>query len=90
MVAALPSHVAAVLTVNVADAGVASALPSASVARTAKVWVPSASASVVNGVVQAANAAVSRRHWNVEPSSDAVKPNVGAFSWVVLPSAGRW
>ena len=42
--------------------------------------------SVVNGVVHAANAAASRRHWNVEPASDAVKPNVGAFSFVVAPA----
>ena len=75
-----------VSTVKAQVAGVGSMLPAPSMARTAKVCVPSASASVVNGVVQAANAAASRRHWNVEPSSDAVKPNVGAFSLVVLPS----
>jgi hypothetical protein len=38
--------------VKVRLAGVGSALPSASVARTSKVWVPSASVAEVKGVVQ--------------------------------------
>jgi hypothetical protein len=44
-------------------------LPSASVARTSKVWVPSASVAEVKGVVQSPYAAASRRHWNVEFAS---------------------
>ena len=57
-------------------------------ARTSKVCWPSARAAVVNGVVQAAKAALSMRHWNVEFASVEVKVKVGVLSLVVLPSAG--
>ena len=73
-------------TVKVRLAGVGSVLPAGSVARTSKVCGPSASADVVNGVVQAANAAASTRHSNVEPASVEVKVKVGR---VVVGRAAR-
>ncbi len=72
-----------VSTLNARLAGVGSVLPAVSVARTSNVCAPSASAAVVNGVVQAANAPASTRHWNVDPASVAVKENVGVLSLVV-------
>jgi hypothetical protein len=48
-------------------AGVGSAFPAASIARTSKVCAPAVSAAVVCGDVQDANAAVLTRHWNVNP-----------------------
>ena len=77
-----------VSTVKVRLAGVASTLPAPSMARTSKVCEPSDRAAVVKGVVQAANAAASKRHWNVEPASVEVKVKVGVLSLVVLPAAG--
>ena len=96
IVAFLPSHVAVgtvgtggvAVTVKVTEAGVASVLPATSVARTRKVCEPSPRAAVVNGVVHAANAAASTRHWNVESASVEVKANVGVLSFVVLEAAG--
>src|SRR3954454_24231625 len=64
---------ATVSMTKVCDAGVASWLPAASVARTSKVCVPSVSAAVVNGVAQLAKAAVSTRHWKLDPVSVEVK-----------------
>src|ERR671915_595182 len=70
---------AAVSTVIARLAGVASVLPAASVARTSNVCAPLASAAVVCGEVQAANAEVSTRHWNVAPAS-LENANVGVAS----------
>src|SRR4051794_2630348 len=66
-------------------AGVASLFPAASVARTSKVWLPSASAAVVCGLVQALQLPPSTRHSNVEPASDEWNVNAGV---AVLSSAG--
>src|SRR3954469_24910904 len=65
--------------------GVASLFPAASVARTSKVWLPSASAAVVCGLVQALQLPPSTRHSNVEPASDEWNVNAGV---AVLSSAG--
>src|SRR5438128_7044753 len=59
--------------VHVKLAGVASTLPAGSVARTWKVWLPSASALWLCGLVQAANAAPSSLHSKVLPALVAVK-----------------
>jgi hypothetical protein len=74
---------AATATVNDCVAGVASVLPAVSVARTAMPCMPSARALVVHGLVHAAQAPESSRHWNIEPLSLAVKANVGVLSVVV-------
>src|SRR5947207_1256593 len=66
-------------------AGVPSVLPAASVARTSKVWLPSASAAVVCGLVQAIQLPASTRHAKVELGSLELKANVGVAS---LSSAG--
>src|SRR5213080_3254380 len=58
-------------------AGVASLFPAASVARTSKVWLPSASAAVVCGLVQGLQLPPSTRHANVEPVSVELNANVG-------------
>jgi hypothetical protein len=50
------------------------------------VWLPSASAEYVFGVVHAVNAAPSRLHWNVEPGSVAEKSNVAPVA--VVRAAG--
>jgi hypothetical protein len=68
---------AAVSTVKLREAGVASTLPAVSVARMSNVWAPSASAESVRGDVQAVHAPPSTRHSNVEPASVAVKPKLG-------------
>ena len=49
-------------TVQVCVAGLASVLPAPSVARTAKVWLPSASEAVVCGLVQDVQLPPSTRH----------------------------
>ncbi len=74
---------AAVSTVNVWEAGVASVLPAASRARTSNVCDPSLSFAAVNGVVHAANAAPSTRHSNVALPSGDVNAKVGVLSFVV-------
>jgi hypothetical protein len=74
---------AAAATVNVRVAGVASTLPAASLARTENVCSPSARFVYACGEVQAANAAVSRRHSNVEPASVLVKPKDAEVAFVV-------
>ena len=72
-------------TVNVREAGVASTLPAASLARTANVCWPSARFVYACGEVHAANAALSRRHSNVAPGS-LVKANDAVF--VVMVPVG--
>jgi hypothetical protein len=52
----------AVSTANVLDAGVGSAPPDASLARTRKVWAPSGSSVNARGEAQGANGAASRLH----------------------------
>ena len=73
------------LTVNERLAGVAS-FPAGSVARTGEVWLPSLSAvCVLPGPEQGPKAAVSIRHWKVEPASLEENPNVGVVSLVEPP-----
>ena len=67
--------------VHVEDAGNASVLPAASVARTSNVWLPSPSAAVVCGLVHGAQLLLSTRHSNVEPVSLELKANVGVASF---------
>src|SRR4051812_39980340 len=61
--------------VKVKVAGEASMLPAASMARTFIVCLPFANDTVL-GEVQAAQAAASSLHWNVDPASSDVKVNV--------------
>jgi hypothetical protein len=63
-------------------AGVASAWPAASTARTRNVWAPDVSVEVVNGEEQVVNAPVSTEHWNVDGVSLDVNANVGVESFV--------
>jgi hypothetical protein len=72
---------ASVSTVKLRDAGVGSALPRASVARTSKPWGPSASGAVVWGEAQVENSPASIRHSNVAPASEE-NPKVGVGSSV--------
>jgi hypothetical protein len=72
---------AVVSTVIARLAGLVSVLPAASMARTSKVWAPSARAAVVRGDVQAAKAPVVTRHWKLAPGS-LEKPYVGVESLV--------
>jgi len=58
-----------VVTVQVAASGVGSTLSDGSVARTSKVWVPSARKEYVIGDAQATKVARLRRHSKVEPAS---------------------
>src|SRR4051812_28451339 len=67
------------------DAGVASALPAASIARTSNVWLPSASAAVVCGLGHAVQVPPSTRHSKLAPGSSELNANVGVAS---LSSAG--
>jgi hypothetical protein len=63
-------------------AGVASALPAESTARTSNVWLPSTSAGeMVSGEEHELQLPPSTRHWNVVPPSEAWNVNVG----VVFP-----
>ena len=73
---------AAVSTVKLRDAGVASTLPAGSVARTSNVWAPSASEAVVWAELQEPQAPASTRHSNVEPAWSAENANVGVESFV--------
>src|SRR5687768_1514289 len=77
---------ASVSTVHAWEAGVGSGLPAASVARTSKVWPPSASGPTGSGLVQGAQAPPSSRHWKVEPASLAENWKLGEAS--ALGSAG--
>ena len=61
---------ALVSTVSEREAGEGSALPAASVARTATVWLPSASAPNVVGEVQPLNAPLSTAHSKDVPGSE--------------------
>src|SRR5436189_5937658 len=58
-------------------AGVASVFPAGSVARTSKVWLPSASAAVVCGLVHDDHAPPSTRHSKVEPGSVELNAKLG-------------
>jgi hypothetical protein len=69
-----------VSVVHVYVAGDASVFPAWSVARTSKVWLPSASDGSVCGLVQDAQLPPSTRHANVEPASLELKLNVGVSS----------
>jgi hypothetical protein len=69
-------------TVMLRIAGERSMLPAASLARTSNVCGPWLSDAVVCGVVQLANAAVSTRHWKLEPDSLLENVNVGVESLV--------
>ena len=78
---------AAVSTVNDRDAGVASTLPAASVARTRNVYAPSASEPRMRGDVHGPNVPTaapgpSRRHSNVEPASELVNVNVAVLTLI--------
>ena len=66
---------AVVSTVQVKLAGVGSRFPAVSIARTWKVWLPTASPARLSGVVHAANAAPSRLHSKL-PASVEVKVKV--------------
>src|ERR687885_930784 len=66
-------------------AGVGSAFPAASIARTANVCAPAASPPYVFGALQASKAAPSRAHSKREPASVAAKTKVAV---VLEPSAG--
>jgi hypothetical protein len=70
-----------VSTVNGRLAGVASAFPAASLARTSKVYPPSARAAVVWGDVQDSNAPEPMRHWKLAPGS-LENVNMGVVSFV--------
>ena len=62
--------------VQVWPAGVGSTLPAASLARTLKLWLPSARLLVLWGEAQAVKAAASSEHSNIVPSSLLLKVNV--------------
>src|SRR4051812_40048445 len=66
-------------------AGVPSTFPAASVARTSKVWLPSASAGVVCGLGREARLRAWTRPGRGEPAPEEWKVNVGVAS---LSSAG--
>jgi hypothetical protein len=68
-------------TVHVCEAGLASVLPAASVARTSNVWLPSVSDPVVCGLLQDVQLPPSMRHSKLEPVSDELNVKVG----VALP-----
>ena len=74
-----PTGVTSVLllaTVQVAVAGLGSVKPDGSVARTSKVYVPSARSEYVRGDAQALKASRLRRHSKVEPASLELKVKV--------------
>src|SRR5438128_10472786 len=73
--------------VHVKLAGVASTLPAGSVARTWKVWRPSASALLLCGLVQAAKAAPSSLHSKVLPALVAVKLKLALVLFVTRRSS---
>src|SRR5215510_13468255 len=66
-----------VSTVKLREAGVWSVLPAGSVARTEKVWGPSAREAVVSGEEQGAQAPESTRHSKDEPGWSESKVKVG-------------
>jgi hypothetical protein len=69
------------VTCQVSLAGLASVRPFAD-ARTANVWLPTPRPLYDFGLVQAANAALSRLHSNVEPAWSAVNANVAVVAVV--------
>jgi hypothetical protein len=73
---------AAVSTVQVNVAGLASVLPNASRARTSKVWLPSARPEYACGLVQAVNAPPSSLQSNVLPASVEVNEKLAPV-WLV-------
>jgi hypothetical protein len=75
-------------TEKVRSAGVGSALPSESMARTRNACPPWESADVVNGELQAVNDPLSRLHWKVAVSL-AENWNVGVASRVVPVGPAR-
>ena len=68
-------------------AGVASALPTSSLARTVSLWSPVTSAGVVNGLAHAVNTGVSIAHSYVAPASDENRNSTVGVATLV-PSAG--
>jgi hypothetical protein len=70
-------------TLKEREAGERSVFPAGSIARTWKVWEPSASCAVVCGELQAANDPESTRHWKSEPASEEEKAKVGVGSLIV-------
>src|SRR4051812_50173116 len=72
-------------TVQLRVAGVASTLPAASVARTEKACVPTASPESDFGEEQPAQLPLSSLHWKVEPASLALKEKLAVIAVVVAP-----
>ena len=67
-------------TVQLLVAGVPSVLPAASVARTAKVWLPSARAGEsVSGLEHEVQLPPSTRHSKLEPDSEELKEKLGVL-----------
>ncbi|MFP5452314.1 MAG: hypothetical protein ACLGG9_11295 [Thermoleophilia bacterium] len=75
-------------TVNDTEAGLASVLPAASVARTSNVCAPSLRPVNCTGETQGANDAPSRRHSKVDPASDDAKLTLVEI--VLITAAGAW
>src|SRR5947209_13179184 len=74
-------------TVHAAVAGVASTLPAASVARTEKLWLPSASVPVMYGDEQLDHEPPSSLHSSVAPLSVAENPSVAMVALTVPDGA---
>src|SRR3954453_821269 len=72
----LPATSAVPGTQNELAAGVGCTLPTRSMARTLKVCLPSVRVGVVHGEEHAPKEPLSRLHWNFEPPSFELKPNV--------------
>src|SRR4051794_30758328 len=79
---------AVVSTVKVREAGVGSVLVAMSVARTAKLWGPSARVPVVSGEEQELKPPPSIEHSKVLPGSFELKVKAGVAVVMVEPSAG--
>jgi hypothetical protein len=62
--------------------------PGASIARTEKLWAPSASGWSLRGELQLLKAPASTRHWKVEPGSLDLKLKLGVGLLMMLPSLG--
>ena len=74
----------ATVTVHACVAGVASVFPAASVARTLKTWLPTATLAYTAGLVQDVNDAPSRAHSNADPPSELAKVKLAVVTVVVL------
>ena len=72
---------AAVSTVQAYEAGVGSVLPAPSIARTSKVWLPSASRPATSGLVHGVQGPASTRHSKAAPGSSDSNSKVGASSF---------